>query len=71
MGQWSARLLYRRTTTVWRERPLLVVFTLMLAVIKAVGSERLLLVAFLSQEIAAGYDQGGWQRKIDADSIMQ
>ncbi|RWW41902.1 hypothetical protein BHE74_00052580 [Ensete ventricosum] len=47
MGQRSARLLQRRTAVVWRERPLLVVFTSMLAAIKAVGSERLLLVAFL------------------------
>ncbi|RRT55540.1 hypothetical protein B296_00008262 [Ensete ventricosum] len=43
----------------------------MLAAIKAIGSERLLLVAFLSQEITAGYDQRGWQRKITAGSVTQ
>ncbi|RRT70052.1 hypothetical protein B296_00032134 [Ensete ventricosum] len=41
-GQRSAQLLQRRTVVVWSERPLLAVFTLMLAAIKAVGSERLL-----------------------------
>ncbi|RWW69761.1 hypothetical protein BHE74_00022600 [Ensete ventricosum] len=41
-GQRSARLLQRRTAVVWRERLLLVMFTSMLAVIKVVGSERLL-----------------------------
>ncbi|RWW16473.1 hypothetical protein GW17_00019655, partial [Ensete ventricosum] len=46
---------------VWSERSLLVMFSSLLAAIKAVGSERLLLVAFVPQEIAAGYDQGGWQ----------
>ncbi|RRT49423.1 hypothetical protein B296_00023548 [Ensete ventricosum] len=43
MGQRSARLLQKRTATVWRERPLLVVFTSTLAMIKAIGNERLLL----------------------------
>ncbi|RRT38733.1 hypothetical protein B296_00015050 [Ensete ventricosum] len=46
-------------------------FTSMLVTIKVVSSERLLLVAFLSQEIAAGCDQRGWERKITVGSIMQ
>ncbi|RWW03716.1 hypothetical protein GW17_00033101 [Ensete ventricosum] len=61
----------RRTAAVWSERPLLVVFNLLLAAIKEVGSERSLLVAFVPQEIAAGCDQGGWQREITAGSVVQ
>ncbi|RWV82934.1 hypothetical protein GW17_00055525 [Ensete ventricosum] len=35
------------------------------------GSEGSLLVAFVLQRIAAGCDQGGWQREIAACSIVQ
>ncbi|RWV90995.1 hypothetical protein GW17_00046754 [Ensete ventricosum] len=35
------------------------------------GSKRSLLVAFVAQGIAAGYDQGGWQRLVTIGSIMQ
>ncbi|RWW74122.1 hypothetical protein BHE74_00017952 [Ensete ventricosum] len=42
MGQQSAQLLLRRAVAVWSERPLLVMFNSLLAVIKTVGSERLL-----------------------------
>ncbi|RRT58461.1 hypothetical protein B296_00046606 [Ensete ventricosum] len=42
MGQRCARLLRRRTTAIRSERPLLVMFNSLLAVIKTVGSEILL-----------------------------
>ncbi|RWV78723.1 hypothetical protein GW17_00060258 [Ensete ventricosum] len=74
MGQRSARLLQRRTAVVWRERPLLVVFTsmlarLLLAVIKedgkiAAGSVMQREISAGSDQVAAGRDQGRWQREI-------
>ncbi|RZS02542.1 hypothetical protein BHM03_00032602 [Ensete ventricosum] len=53
------------------ERTLLVVFNLLLAAIKEVGGERSLLVAFVSQEIVVGYDQGGCQREIAAGNVVR
>ncbi|RWW71631.1 hypothetical protein BHE74_00020613 [Ensete ventricosum] len=38
---------------------------------KSYGSERSLLVAFVPQGIAAGYDQGGWQCEITTNNVVQ
>ncbi|RRT35910.1 hypothetical protein B296_00058497, partial [Ensete ventricosum] len=83
-GRWSARLLQRKTTVVWSERLLLVMFSSLLAAIKVDGSERSLravmkidgneksmLVVLVPQGITVGYDKGRWQREIVAGSVVQ
>ncbi|RWW46038.1 hypothetical protein BHE74_00048064, partial [Ensete ventricosum] len=48
-GQQSAQLLQKRVAVVWSERLLLIVFNLLLVAIKAIGSERSLLVPLCSE----------------------